>query len=166
MKKQRWYRFFFLIYCTVMLWLLLVRAVPDLGDMPYWEYVIDSLVLKPGRTIKLFWKVIAQPEHYIDLMGLDWYIKNRAHAIYNLAGNVLLFIPLGFFLPTIWSRLQKWWKTLLISALLVTFVEILQALTLQGTCDVDDLILNTLGALIVYLGFCITKKSPKKRKKK
>lgn len=158
MKKINWLKAGCILYGIVMLWLLFDRSVADTGDMSYWEYVKNSLILTPGRTIKLFWNVIFYPDSYIQNNGLEWYLASRSHAIRNLAGNVVLFIPLGFFLPALWQGLRKWWKTILATMLIMTVLEALQGLSLRGTCDIDDLILNTLGAWIGYLGFLLVKK--------
>jgi len=79
-------------------------------------------------------------------------------AIVNLFGNIALFVPLGYFLPRLWEGLRKWWRTWLATLLVMTAVELTQLFTLRGTCDVDDLILNLLGAAIGYGIFCLFKK--------
>lgn len=66
-----------------------------------------------------------------------------------------MFIPLGFFLPKLWQKQRKLWRTLLTTALIILLVELTQMFTLVGTCDTDDLILNTLGAAIGYGGYKI-----------
>ena len=127
----------FLIYCGWMLMLLFDR-----------EQAEQSINLEPLRTIRLFVRVLLyDPNPY-----------NIRLAIVNLFGNILLFIPLGYFLPRLWSGLRKWWKTWLATLLIMSGVELIQLLTLRGTCDVDDLILNLLGAAMGYGIFCIWKK--------
>jgi len=166
MKKQTWLKTGFILYCIFTLWLLFDRSMADTGDMTYWEYVKSSLILTPGRTIKLFWNVIFYPDSYIQNHGLEWYLSSRAHAVRNLLGNVILFLPLGFFPPAIWPKLRKWWKTVLCAAGVMTVLELLQGLSLRGTCDIDDVILNTLGAWIGYFVFYLAKKCWKNRKTK
>ena len=145
-------RAIFAVYSTVMLWLLFHRSMPDTAapSFSYWSWVAENINLQPLHTIRLFWNVLAAPQGYIDRMGLAWYEANRQHAIINLGGNVLLFLPLGFLLPRIWNALQRLWGTLLTAALIMTAVEITQVLTLRGNCDIDDLMLNLLGAAIGY----------------
>ena len=75
---------------------------------------------------------------------------DQNHAIINLVGNVIMFIPLGFCLPMLWKKQRTLWKTLLTTALIITLVELIQLLTLVGSCDTDDLILNVLGSAIGY----------------
>ena len=71
-------------------------------------------------------------------------------ALINLLGNVVMFVPLGLFLPLIFTKLRKLWRTLFTVTLLIAVVEIAQLFTLLGSCDVDDLILNLLGAALGY----------------
>ncbi len=65
--------------------------------------------------------------------------------------NVLLFLPLGFFLPILYKKVDRIEKAALIGFLLSLAVEILQMFG-SGTSDVNDLITNTIGACV---GFCI-----------
>ena len=73
------------------------------------------------------------------------------HAFVNLAGNVIMFVPLGVFLPVIWKRLRSFWWFLLTSASLILLVEVLQYVTGLGSCDIDDLILNLPGTMLGWL---------------
>jgi glycopeptide antibiotics resistance protein len=82
----------------------------------------------------------------------------RTHAIINLVGNVLVFVPLGYFLPKIWKGFRLLFVTILTVAMLMIVVEFLQYATGLGSCDVDDLILNVAGTLIGYLIWLIKKR--------
>lgn len=70
-------------------------------------------------------------------------------ALINIIGNVLLFCPLGFLLPLLWERYAAWWKTLAVGAGLSVLIECTQLFLIRGT-DVDDVLLNSLGALAGY----------------
>lgn len=73
----------------------------------------------------------------------------------NLAGNVIGFIPFGFILPILHKDLKHGWLVILFGCLLSIFIECMQLLQSVGSCDVDDVILNTAGAAIGYLLFTI-----------
>ena len=127
----------FSVYGALMLWLLFDR-VGGIEGMPYWDQIRANLNLDPFHTIRLFLKVLG----------------NRAYsttAVINLGGNVIMFIPLGFFLPRVFPALRKFRRTLLITALIITVVELAQLFTLLGSCDIDDLILNVIGATLGYI---------------
>ena len=59
--------------------------------------------------------------------------------------NAVMFAPLGFLLPVLWRGCRKWSVTTLAGFLLSLTIEILQMFCFRAT-DVDDLLMNTLGA--------------------
>jgi glycopeptide antibiotics resistance protein len=79
--------------------------------------------------------------------------------IRNIGGNLLLLLPLGIFLPSMWVKMRSFLKTVIMGALTSLIIELLQyALAYLGygwgrATDIDDLILNTLGVMIGYLIF-------------
>lgn len=73
----------------------------------------------------------------------------------NLAGNILAFLPFGLFFPLLSRRSRSLWKATLISFEVSLLVELIQLVTRVGSCDVDDMILNTLGGMIGYVCFRI-----------
>lgn len=60
--------------------------------------------------------------------------------------NVVLFLPLGFLLPLLWPKLNRFWKILLSGIAFSLLIELSQLLNIRNS-DVDDLLLNTLGAV-------------------
>lgn len=89
--------------------------------------------------------------------------------IINFLGNIIIFIPLGFFIPLLWDITNK--KVILIGFCSSLFIELCQLFLARGT-DVDDLILNTLGVCvglvlyrILYKWFGKMKKFKNKRVK-
>jgi glycopeptide antibiotics resistance protein len=73
----------------------------------------------------------------------------------NLLGNIALFVPMGLLAPAIWPRFRRLWKAVLFGMLFSAGIELAQlAFSLLGmlyrTTDVDDVILNTSGALMGY----------------
>ena len=70
--------------------------------------------------------------------------------------NILLFIPLGFMLPFIWKKYQVLWKTALSGITFSLIIELSQLFNRRIT-DIDDLLMNTLGALIGWVIFRLLK---------
>jgi glycopeptide antibiotics resistance protein len=70
-------------------------------------------------------------------------------------GNVVGFIPFGFILPVILKKFRSGFLIILSGFTLSLCVEVLQLIMRVGCFDVDDLILNTLGAALGYLAFFI-----------
>ena len=64
--------------------------------------------------------------------------------------NVLLFVPLGFFLPLFWKKFSAFGHTLLFGFCTSLLIELLQIFTFRAT-DVNDLMTNTVGTVLGYL---------------
>lgn len=73
----------------------------------------------------------------------------------NVYGNVIGFLPFGLFLPMLHGYFRRFPRTILVCMLFSLGVELTQLVTRRGSCDVDDLILNTLGGMLGYGLFCI-----------
>ncbi len=69
----------------------------------------------------------------------------------NVFGNVIGFMPCGFFLPIVSRRSRRWYNTILLCFSLSLCVEVTQLIFRVGSFDVDDLFLNTLGGAIGYM---------------
>lgn len=69
--------------------------------------------------------------------------------------NIVMCVPFGFLVPLIWEDMGRVSRILPAGFLFSLLLEVSQLLNIRGT-DVDDLIMNTLGALagfVVYLAF-------------
>lgn len=76
--------------------------------------------------------------------------------------NIVLFIPLGFFASLIWKRFAKTAYIFLTGFGFSLLIEASQLLSYRGT-DVDDLILNTLGAMAGFLLYKVWNKVTKSK---
>lgn len=136
----------FTFYAALMLWLLFGQRLPFLSFDGYTERLSQNINTIPFFTIN----------NYITLISKAPNIRLVKHAIVNLAGNVVMFIPLGFFLPLIKERFKSFIICLLSSTLIILCVEAIQLVTLLGSCDIDDLILNLAGVIIGYVLYKIS----------
>lgn len=71
--------------------------------------------------------------------------------------NIIYFIPFGFLLPTLWQRFRSFIPCICTSLLFSLFIEISQLFNNRAT-DIDDLIMNTLGAIIGWFIFTVLSK--------
>lgn len=69
----------------------------------------------------------------------------------NACLNVLLFVPLGIFLPLLWGKYRDIKHALAFALSMTVGIEFSQIFTFRTT-DIDDIITNVLGALI---GYCL-----------
>lgn len=145
MRRNKLHLALFILYTLFVLWLLLARP-RELLTAPYWHHTARHFNPFPLRTIRL----------YLDLLFRRGRPDFVLQALANLAGNILLFIPLGYYLPALFAPLRGFWRTLLWGAAAVCIVEAAQMLLLVGTCDIDDLLLNSLGIALGYLVYSLS----------
>ena len=139
--RKRQYRILgkilFVFYIVFVFYFLLVSEIYGrTGEMKDYHY---NLVL--FQEIKRFW-------NYREQLGIF-------SVMANLAGNILIFIPIGFFLPM--ASVRRIFSVIVFESFFISFViEITQLLTKVGCFDVDDLLLNTLGGVIGFIIFMIS----------
>ncbi len=138
-KRGRKLRFLgkilFVLYIGFIIYFLIFSEWYGRGMMQEYRY---NLVL--FKEIRRFWEYREQ---------LGWY------AVFtNLSGNVLIFLPFGFFLPMA-SRYRSFFPAVFYSFALSFCVETFQLLSRVGSFDVDDMLLNTLGGALGYIVFSI-----------
>jgi glycopeptide antibiotics resistance protein len=83
----------------------------------------------------------------------------------NIYGNILAFMPLGYFM-FVFERRHRFYKGILIPFVVSFVIELAQIRMQVGSFDVDDIILNTFGGFILYfllLSCFVTIKWMKKR---
>lgn len=121
------------------------RAV--LPTAAFWIYVSIILIItffsresgsRQGMDLELF---------------STWGINDRNNAY--VVENVLLFIPCGFLGPWAFGFLRKWICCGAFGFGTSLLIELLQLITQRGYFQVDDILTNTLGALIGYLVYRI-----------
>lgn len=127
------------LYIALMLWLLFGQRIGFSVSGPYGQRLMENLNLVPFRTIGQYLLVLGQGS-----------LMSSRHAVINLAGNVVMFVPLGFFLPLVAEPCKKYGKHLAWVLVILLSIELLQLFTLLGSCDVDDFILNIPGTAIGY----------------
>ena len=64
--------------------------------------------------------------------------------------NVVMFMPLGFLLPLLWKEFQSLVRTAIIGFCFSCGIEFCQLFN-RRVSDVDDLLMNTLGAILGWL---------------
>lgn len=76
---------------------------------------------------------------------------NLSIVVTNILGNLIAFAPFGIFLPILFKdKINNIKKFTLLMIIIVFIVECIQFITKSGTFDVDDIILNVLGAVVTY----------------
>lgn len=138
---QKWIKLIFAVYLLV-----LVKVI-------IFKYPFEELY-----AIAQTWRkdVILEglgTANFIPFKTIKMYIKyaDKLNSFENLAGNILAFVPFGFLLPLVRKRESKVADIFANAMILVVGIEVFQLFSAFGAFDVDDVILNCLGAVIGYL---------------
>lgn len=111
----------------------ILLAKVTLTPSPASEDIVTSN-LQPGRSLRQY------AEDYTFLAACK-----------QAGGNVLLGVPFGLLLPFFVPRRLRMIRTTLLAAVAMAVVELIQGALVQGRAfDIDDVILNTAGALLGY----------------
>ncbi len=91
------------------------------------------------------------PFESIKLYFDNFYDMTNAFVV-NIVGNLVIFAPMGIFVPLLFDdKIKNAFVMTLFMILLVSIIEFLQFVFFVGSADIDDVILNTIGAVVVYL---------------
>ena len=137
-KHQKMGWVLFLMYLALLVYFLFFAESFGRTDPKTRGY---SYNLVPFKEISRFWI-------YREKLGI------RAMML-NIVGNIVAFMPCGFFLPIVSRRSKKWYNTVIISFTFSLFVETIQLISRVGSFDVDELLLNTAGGILGFVLYCI-----------
>lgn len=93
---------------------------------------------------------------YIGQGHLEWLFYSKT-VLVELAVNVALFVPLGLALPFIYKKMSLL-KAAIIGLSCSFSIEFLQCFNKDRDSNIDDLLCNTLGAVIGYLLYLLIKR--------
>lgn len=96
---------------------------------------------------------------YIDIIK-----EHKMVFLYENFLNIVLFLPLGFFLGFFIND-HQWRKVFIISIVLSSSIEIMQLLLHRGLCEFDDVFHNTIGCLLGYIISILILRYDQKRRK-
>ncbi|MGN0426874.1 MAG: VanZ family protein [Agathobacter sp.] len=132
--------------------------------MPHWNCGIDSTTGKP--FLDVFWTNNLASVNLIPLKSIIEQLCDNNSVVaqediasvsmLNLMANLLLFLPLGFFVPLLWGKFNNVKKIVYLGIGVSALVEFIQMFVGRST-DIDDVILNTIGVLIGFLIFRLLK---------
>ena len=120
------------------------RAVFLLIAIFYAAILVRLVFIRDGIRLE------EETSHFLPLGALREYkagFKTLKSVVLNYVGNIAIFFPFGIFLPVIFKKLN-FLKVILTGCLISLFIEVVQYLLSAGYTDIDDIIMNTLGAAI------------------
>ncbi|MGM0240063.1 VanZ family protein [Enterococcus sp. AZ103] len=138
--------------CLIYQWIYLRKNTDPIPlSRLVWRYIfIFYLYLVINITgVGTLWDILSYPEIIrIDEISL---IPFQASSLMTNLLNAFMFMPLGFLLPLIWKKYRQWFAPISLAFGFSLMVELLQLFNRRVT-DINDLMMNTLGA---FLGFLI-----------
>ena len=154
MINKKYMRILFIVYLVV-----LIKVIVFKYPLVQLKQIADSW----SRDV--FWEGL-QSANFEFFRTIKLYIRNwdnkGINSFGNLIGNVLAFIPMGYLLPRLFEACRNLFFCMVSVLLFVLGIELFQLLSNFGIFDVDDILLNCLGAFIGYIFFKILKLFDKK----
>lgn len=131
------------------IWILFIAYIAALFKILIFRYLSISQLFSGSygkmRSINLIpFKTVIQDLVNSRRMG---YMS----AISNTFGNIIIFIPFGYFIPSLNEKYSKLSNMLISTACFSLFFEISQYILGVGSSDIDDIILNTIGGITGYV---------------
>ena len=144
-RRTVWGTAFFLYLCALFKIIVLKFKPLNLS------YMVEKLQLHLGNPEYVVANI--QSGNLVPLKEISRILDTLTpHSLYNLFGNIFVFIPLGLLLCQLhFHKATSFFVVLFCSFSVSLGLELTQAFFSIGTFDVDDMILNTLGGCIGYL---------------
>jgi VanZ family protein len=119
------------------------------AGMVLFSAVLARLTLTPSQASEGLATVNTRPGASLRQYAQDYTFLAAAKQV---GGNLLLGVPFGVLLPVLVPRTQRLLRVMMLTVVLIVLVELVQGATGDDRAfDVDDVILNTTGALIGYV---------------
>lgn len=138
---RKWIKFFFAVYILIVIKVIIFK------------YPYEQL-----HAIAQTWRkdVILEglgTANFIPFKTIKMYIKyaDQLNSFENLAGNILVFVPFGILFPMVRTKKTGILDVFANILVMVIGIEVFQLFSAFGAFDVDDIILNCLGAVMGYL---------------
>ncbi|MEG1254811.1 VanZ family protein [Clostridium sp.] len=136
----------------IMLWVFFIVYLVVLIKVIFFKYppcVIYDLL----KTRNESWSFRITNSNIIPMKTIWYYLSGNEStliSIKNILGNILAFTPLGFFVFKLFKMFRRPRNILIISFIISISFELIQLFTGIGCYDIDDVLLNVIGAVIGY----------------
>ncbi len=154
MQKRNGWKLFFAIYILVVIKVIIFKY-------PYEELLRIAASWRRGVIFEGLGTANFTPLKTIK-MYIDYSYK--LNSVENLAGNLLVFVPFGFLFPYVAREGEHFFVMLLNAFVFVLGIEMFQLFSAFGAFDVDDILLNCLGASLGFGVYRLVQWWKRKRK--
>ena len=161
MAKGKKHNYIFILYIII---LAVLTLAPYKGSVQYevtYNLTLFKSINNYLKHMQNFGLINSQAFQLLPFQFIKFASSFFTVSFKNIMGNLLLFFPFGFLLPKIVRKIS-FTSVLFLSLLCSTFIEIMQYMYLTSRrADVDDVLLNILGALFGYIVYWVFKKTKK-----
>lgn len=103
------------------------------------SHLVEGINLEPFKMIKDYMLAYQNGNIYL------------SHLLLNVVGNLIVFAPMGLLLPILFETMDSFFRFPLFIATTIILSEYAQVYFGVGVGDIDDFILNFLGAMLLFL---------------
>jgi len=128
-------------YLVLLFHITFMNQLRTTADMGMREYFYTNANLIPFYTVRVMLR---------DFLG-----RGSLLALVNICGNLALLAPMGFLLPLVFKSMRKKGWYFLIVLMIAVGIEAGQVYLRVGKFDVDDIMLNLIGAVFSYAAYHI-----------
>jgi len=161
-------RLFLFLLTIVILYAWILYLVAKRKQNSFWQVVLQSsffvyvfmvltltgyFILFRELTYNEWWQRMLMRIERRDHVNLELMEIFRIYKITDkqILGNFVMLLPLGIYLPLLYKNLSGFIPVLLVSLLVAILIEVLQLATSFRSVDIDDVLLNTTGAVIGFI---------------
>lgn len=140
-KAKRFVGIATIAYALVLIYVLFFRSIGATYPRTYSEYLKVMHNFIPFRSVSVLLTTPALSEQVIIRFAV------------NFLGNIVLFIPCGFLLPTCYKKAKSTRHFVVLSIMILFAIETIQILTMLGSFDIEDILLDMTGACVGFAGY-------------
>ena len=93
-------------------------------------------------------------------IAIYWHNLGSWFWMRNALGNIGLLLPLGLLGPIALPALDRWWRIALLALAYSAAIEISQLWIPDRSADIDDVIVNVVGALLGFAMWRVVRRRP------
>lgn len=140
MKKYRIWRVLLVLYLLLIIRMIIFKYPPE-----------ELKAIMAGWRAGVIWEGLGSA-NFTPFRTITMYIRyyDRLNSFENLFGNVMAFVPCGILYPLAFPGKRNFWLFLSAVLLFVSGIELFQLFSAFGAFDIDDILLNCLGATFGY----------------
>ena len=136
-KRAKW--LISIVYGPFLLYVLFFRSIGTTYPWTYAEYLRAMHNFIPLKSVYVLFTTPVISARII------------IRFLVNFIGNIVLFVPWGVLLPTCFKKLQSFKHFAALTLVALILVESIQIFSMLGSFDVEDILLNMIGACVGFI---------------